>query len=115
MKGFDIMPAFEMPLEELKNYNGINPRPEDFDQYWERALQEMNQCIPKVELIPASFQVPFADCFDLYFTGVRGARIYAKYLRPKDRGPHPALLQFHGYSMNSGDWAEKLNYLAAGF
>jgi cephalosporin-C deacetylase len=61
-------------------------------------------------------QAPFADCFHLYFTGVRGARIHAKYLRPKQRsGRHPALLDFHGYSGNSGDFAPKLNWVAAGF
>ena len=26
-----------------------------------------------------------AELFDLYFTGVGGARVYAKYLRPKGR------------------------------
>ncbi|MFW6264915.1 MAG: acetylxylan esterase, partial [Bacillota bacterium] len=109
------MPVFDMPLEELKRYQGINPRPLDFDEFWERALKEMHECDPEIELIPAGFQIPFAECFDLYFTGVRGARIHAKYLRPKDNRPHPAILQFHGYSMNSGDWADKLNYVAAGF
>jgi cephalosporin-C deacetylase len=69
-----------------------------------------------VELIPAEFQAPYAECFDLYFTGVNGARVHAKYLRPKhDKGPHPAVLMFHGYSGNAGDWADKLGYVAAGF
>jgi cephalosporin-C deacetylase len=60
--------------------------------------------------------VPFAECFDLYFTGVGGSRVYAKYIRPKNATkPHPAVLQFHGYSGNSGDWSDKLNYVAMGF
>jgi cephalosporin-C deacetylase len=70
----------------------------------------------KVELKPASFQAPFAECFDLYFTGVRGARVHAKYLRPKKaEKAHPAVVQFHGYSGNCGDWQDKLSYVAAGF
>ncbi|MEJ6950684.1 acetylxylan esterase [Natronospora cellulosivora (SeqCode)] len=109
------MPVFDMPLDQLKKYQGINPRPRDFDLYWERAIQEMNESKSELELIPANFQAPFADCFDLYFTGVRGARIHAKYLRPKNNAPHPALLQFHGYTMDSGDWIDKLPYVAAGF
>ncbi len=87
------MSVFEMPLDELKQYQGINPRPDDFDQYWERALEEMRSVDSQVELEPANFQVPFAECFNLYFTGVRGARIYAKYLRPKKqlyKESHPA-------------------------
>ena len=35
------MPVFEMPLEQLEIYEGRNPRPVDFDSYWERALAEM--------------------------------------------------------------------------
>jgi len=110
------MPLVDMPLEQLKTYGGINPKPDDFDAYWERALAEMRATDPDIELVPASFQVPAAECFDLYFTGVRGARIHAKYLRPKRAdGPHPAVVQFHGYSGNAGDWNDKLNYVALGF
>ena len=106
----------DMPLEELKNYQGTNPRPQDFDEYWEKALDEMRSVDPKVELIPSKFQAPFAECFDMYFTGVRGARIHAKYLRPKNSNkPHPAVLFFHGYAGNSGCWSDKLSYVACGF
>lgn len=35
------MPLVDMPLEQLKTYEGTNPRPADFDEYWERALAEM--------------------------------------------------------------------------
>lgn len=110
------MPIIDMPLEELKKYNGISPRPEDFDSYWERALNEMKSVDPQVELIPSSFQTTFAECFELYFTGVKGARIHAKYLRPREnKGPHPAILQFHGYTGNSGEWNDKLGYVAKGY
>jgi len=69
-----------------------------------------------VELVPAEFPAPFAECFHLYFTGIGGARVYAKYVRPKQRtGPAPAILQFHGYSMNSGDWQHKLPFVAMGY
>lgn len=110
------MPAVDMPLEKLKTYQGINPRPGDFDEFWERALKEMRETDAQVELVPSPFQVPSADCFDLYFTGVRGARVHAKYLRPKNvQGPHPAVVQFHGYTGHSGDWHDKLSYVSLGF
>ncbi|HEX4085545.1 MAG TPA: acetylxylan esterase [Chthoniobacteraceae bacterium] len=110
------MPLIDKPLEELRTYMGINPRPENFDQYWEEALAEMNSVDPKVELKPAAFQAPYAECFNLFFTGVGGSRIHAKYLRPKNAPkPHPAVLEFHGYSGDSGSWGEKLKYAALGF
>ena len=105
-----------MPLDRLRTYEGRNPRPADFDAYWERALVEMDATEPNVELVPHELDAPFAECFHLYFTGVGGARVHAKYLRPKETAtPHPAVLMFHGYSGSSGDWADKLNYVARGY
>jgi len=111
------MAIFEMSLPELKRYEGRTPRPADFDAYWKRALDELAAVDPAVELIPTNFKAAsFAECFDLYFRGVGGARIHAKYVRPARPGDgrHPALLQFHGYSMNAGDWFQLLPYAAAG-
>jgi cephalosporin-C deacetylase len=110
------MPIVDMPLSQLREYQGRNPRPADVDDYWDRALAEMRALDPAVELVPHALTAPSAECFDLYFTGVGGARVHAKYLRPKNaREPHPAVLMFHGYSGNSGDWCDKLNYVAQGF
>jgi len=111
------MGLFDLPLEELYKYQGRNPRPADFDAYWDAAIAEMRNTDPRVEMIPSAFQTPFAECFDLYFTGVRGARVYAKYLRPKKapKTPHPAICMFHGYSGSSGEWTDKLPYVALGF
>ncbi len=110
------MPMLDMPLEKLKTYKGSTPKPVDFDKFWNKALRQMHAIDPQVELVPAKFQVPLAECFDLYFTGVGGARIHAKYLRPKNAPqPHAAICQFHGYSGNCGDWNDKLNYVASGF
>jgi cephalosporin-C deacetylase-like acetyl esterase len=39
---------------------------------------------PAVELTEGAFQTPSAICHDLYFTGVGGARVYAKFLRPRN-------------------------------
>ena len=110
------MPLIDMPLEELRTYQGVNPRPDDFDAYWDAAIEEMKDTNPEIELILSEFQVPFAECFHLYFTGVRGARVHAKYLRPKDApAPHPAVCQFHGYSGSSGEWHDKLAFVGLGF
>lgn len=110
------MPALDMPLHQLEQYKGINPRPDDFDDYWARALSELDATDPAPQIVPSAFQVPNAECFDLTFNGVRGATIYAKYLRPKNaQEPHPAVLLFHGYTGSSGDWADKLAWVNLGF
>jgi cephalosporin-C deacetylase len=110
------MPLVDMPLEQLKTYEGRNPHPDDFDAYWDKAIAEMEAVDPQITLEPAPLKSHFADCFHLWFTGVGGARIYAKYIRPKQVSkPHPAVLQFHGYTHHSADWQEKLAFVSQGF
>ena len=110
------MAMLDMPLQQLEVYRGTNPRPEDFDEYWETALQEMRQVDSRVEKVPSDFRTPFAECYDLFYTGVKGARIHAKFILPKERkGKIPALLMFHGYTDGAGEWSDKLQYVAAGF
>lgn len=108
--------TFDFPMEKLQTYQGTNPRPADFDSFWDQALGEMHALDPQITLVPAEFKSPVADCFHLYFTGVGGARVHAKLLRPKNvPGPHPAVVQFHGYTGSSGDWAGKLGYVGLGY
>lgn len=107
---------FDMSLEELESYQGRNPRPDDFDEFWDRSLKELDSVDPDVELQPATFQTPFAECIEMFFTGIGGARIHAKLIRPLNAAePQPAVLMFHGYSMDAGDWFDKLGYAAMGF
>lgn len=108
--------GFDMPREKLASYDGTNPRPADFDAYWDAGLAEIEALDPKVEIVPADFDAPFADCGHLYFQGTGGARVHAKLLRPKSsEGPHPAVLVFHGYSGRSPDWSELLGWVASGY
>lgn len=111
------MPLIDKPLSELRRYTGINPKPADFDAFWTVALADQRATDPAPELIPSDTISPaVADVFDLWFTGTGGARIYAKYLRPKaNTNPGPCVLQFHGYSGDSGDWQGKLALVSQGF
>ncbi len=106
------MPLVDKPLPELHAYAGCNPCPTDLDAFWDAGLREMETTDPAVELRPAAFRCPQAECFDLYFTGVGGSRVHAKYLRPKgSAGKYPTVLSFHGYTGNVGDWQDKLSYV----
>jgi cephalosporin-C deacetylase len=110
------MPLIDMPLDELRQYKGISPCPDDIDAFWDEAVEEMKNVHAKLVLSRAPFQCGFADCFEMYFDGVGGARIYAKYVKPKKQVmKQPALVKFHGYSMSSGDWVDLLPYAAEGF
>ena len=110
------MPLIDLPFEQLKTYPGLNPKPADFDAFWDRSLAEMRAVDPRVEFRLADFQTSFAECVDLFFDGVGGSRIHAKVWKPRGvAGKRPALLVFHGYSGNSGDWTGQLGFAAEGF
>ncbi|MCU6733565.1 alpha/beta fold hydrolase [Diplocloster agilis] len=110
------MGVFDLSVEQLNTYRGTNPKPRDFDEFWDRSVQEMKSIDPCVELKKSGFQTDFADCYDLFFTGMDRARIHAKYIKPRNgKEPHPAVLMFHGYTGNAGAWIEKLGYAANGF
>ena len=110
------MPIVDMPVQELLHYQGSTPKPADFDAFWDARLAELSRIDPKPVLTRSSFQPNFAECYDLYFTSTKGARIHAKYARPRQHGGKcPALLFFHGYTGDCGDWPGYLPYGAEGF
>ncbi|WP_455616989.1 acetylxylan esterase [Eisenbergiella sp.] len=104
-----------MTLQEMKFYTGTNPRPEDYEAYWELALVEVASSKTTMEIVPSNLQFSGVQCSELIFSGTDGARIHAKYLRPVTKGKVPVVFLFHGYSGNSGDWCEKLAWIQQGF
>jgi len=109
------MPLVDLPIDQLFEYEGRNPRPADFDSFWDDALRELESVDPRAELVPHKLSAPFAECFDLFFDGIDGARQHAKFLRPKNaEQASPCVLEFHGYTGSSGDWAGKLPFPARG-
>lgn len=113
------MPQVDLPLDQLRRYRGTNPKPDDFDEYWADALQELGNVPCDLERHRAEFQIPGYSCSDWFFSGTRGARIHAKCVMPEttaaSQTAFPAVIRFHGYSGNAGDWAALLPYAAAGF
>jgi cephalosporin-C deacetylase len=109
------MPVVDMPIKELQNYFGISPKPIDFDEFWDQSLEEMKQINSNLILEESEFQVPFVTCYHMYFTGMKGASIYSKLVIPKEATNSPAVIKFHGYSMDSGEWNDLLKYAALGY
>lgn len=104
-----------MDLKEFENYKGITPVPADFDEYWEKALGEMRETERNVEIKEAEIQFNNAKCYDVYFTGVNGARVYSKLITPaKIEGKIPVILVFHGYTGGSGNWFNYLGFVLNG-
>lgn len=105
-----------MSLEEMQQYQGTNPKPADFDSFWNKGISLVKEKNCNTELIPAGIKMNGAECFHLYFDGIDGARIHAKYLRPVGAVKKcPVVFLFHGYTGSSGDWWEKLAWIHQGF
>ena len=49
--------TFDLPLEELEHYQGTNPRPDDFDIYWEEALAESDVGLLLLSLLGTSWTI----------------------------------------------------------
>lgn len=109
------MPMIDLPREQLATFEGRNPKPDDFDAFWDGALEEMENQPPNARLEAVDITIPGAECFDMWFTGVGSAKIHVKHLRPKGSGRAPALLVFHGYRRGSASWSALLQYVCAGF
>ncbi len=110
------MPALDMNIKELEKYMGVNQRPKDFDEFWDKSIAEMKALDPKLELIPAEFKSSVAKCYDMYFNGTENGRLHAKLLIPNNiNGKAPACLYFHGYHGKSEQWSSYLGMAAEGF
>lgn len=110
------MPIVDMPLEKLKVYSGINPRPYDFDAFWNRSLEELYAIDPQAEFLPYDYPSKIARLYDLWFTSMKGARIHGRVAVPKNlTGKAPATLHFHGLSGRCENWKNLLVYASQGF
>lgn len=109
--------AFDLPPERLTSYSGTNPKPEDFEEYWNATLEEVDALPDQVNIQKADFQVPGVQCYELVFQGIGEASVYAKFIRPEKPHPdgNPGILHFHGYSISSPQWMELYRYAALGF
>jgi len=108
--------ASEGLLRELEAYEGTNPIPADFDEFWVERMAE-------ADAIDLDFWVEDAEVpsngstryLNLWFRGMAGARLYARYLRPVAGESLPLVLRFHGYPGRTRSWLENGSFAGMGF
>lgn len=114
-KGEIRMPIVDMSVEKLLKFEGCNPRPADIEEYWDRAIAEMEALGTGCELVPAEFQAPGVECYEMYFMGVGGAKIHCRLAKPAGvQGKIPAVCLFHGYTGSGGSFSSMLKWCAVG-
>lgn len=106
----------EMPLEELKNYMGTNPIPEDFDEFWDKQVKRADQHPLKYEITESEITgFDTVSCYDIWFNGITGNPVYAKYIRPHIDKKVPLIMQYHGYPGASRPWFEQIVFAGMGY
>ena len=82
------MPVTEQEIRRLGDYVGATPAPADFDAFWSKRMAEADQ-VPLDFAVTPSEIPPFHTCeyLDLWFRGMGGAQLYAKYVKPRAARP----------------------------
>ena len=110
------MPIVDMPLEKLKVYQGRNPRPADFDEFWDKSLAELRAIDPAPVFEKHDLPAAHAECYDLTFTSTKGAKIHCNFVRPKEiDGKVPAVLTFHGLSGEGSPFSLLMRWVEEGY
>ncbi|MGL4740265.1 MAG: acetylxylan esterase [Sarcina sp.] len=109
------MPSFDMPLEDLKKYLGSNIKTNDFELYWKKQKERIDKLSLDFKIKKKFFKNKNAEYFELEFTALDGAKIYAKYIRPKNIKNCPLVFEFHDYKEASRGWHYLTRYIGIGY
>ncbi|MDR1767167.1 MAG: acetylxylan esterase [Propionibacteriaceae bacterium] len=106
----------DMPLEELRRYQGNVAMPDDFDAFWQRTLAESRAAAEPLDLTPVPTRLKTVDVYDLTFPGFAGQPVKAWVRAPHgETGPLPAVVSYVGYGGGRGLPMETLLWASAGY
>lgn len=95
------MNLFDLPFEELKNYQPPQTKEADFNHFWDSRIEESIRQPLNLTTERKPYPIPEAEVSDIYFDGFRNSRIHGVYVKPaKMKKDAPAAVLFHGYNWN---------------
>lgn len=109
------MPMMDMPIKEMESYLGSGIKPNDFDDYWNTEINNIDVDNLKYKIIRKEFKNNLAEYYEIYFKGIDGAEVYAKYICPSIDKKAPVVLEFHDYKEASKGWHHLSRYIAIGY
>lgn len=110
------MPLTQADIDAFAAYRGAAPPPADFAAFWQARIAQADAVPLDFNVQPSGLPVvPGCEFMDLWFTGMGGAQMYAKYLRPASTAVEvPLVLQFHGYPGAARSWLEQASFAGMG-
>lgn len=109
------MPGVDVSLEQLREYRGSDPVPEEFEAFWKKAKQRINTFSLQIEEEGTEFCGERLSYSRITIWAMDGAVLRAKYIRPKHKRGFPVVIQFHDYPAASRGWFHLSRYGALGF
>jgi cephalosporin-C deacetylase len=112
-----VMPWFDLPLEELRVYRTTTDEPVGLDDWWAKQLSDARAGArpPVLTRYRPDIYAPL-EVYDAEFSGARGDRIKAWYIRPPaSGGAPPVVAKFIGYGGGRGLPTEHLALPALGY
>jgi len=90
--------AFDLPLDQLREYRPERDEPSDFDAFWRETLAESRALGRAPVFEPVASPLRTVDVFDVTFAGFGGQSIRGWLLAPAGAtGPLPAVVEYIGY------------------
>ncbi|MBO1330933.1 acetylxylan esterase [Streptomyces sp. VRA16 Mangrove soil] len=111
------MPAFDLPLDQLKRHRPPLAEPADFDAFWQTTLKAAAHPRPVVSAERADSGLRLVETWDVTFRGFAGDPVRAWYTRPAgtDGELLPGVVEFAGYGRGRGLPHERLTWANAGY
>ncbi|WP_307893295.1 acetylxylan esterase [Bacillus swezeyi] len=107
---------YDLPLEQLYTYKPERTAHGDFKDFWNEALAELSEEKAEPHLEPHDYPADGVKVFWLTYRSIGGARIKGWYAVPDRKGPHPAIIKYHGYNASyDGDIHDIVNWALHGY
>jgi cephalosporin-C deacetylase len=109
------MPWFDLPLEELREYRTGTAEPDGLDAWWAARLNEARAQAEPPTLTRYEPEIyRELEVWDAEFSGARGDRIHAWYIKPERPAPK-TIVKFIGYGGGRGAPHEHALLAALGY
>ncbi|MGN9863588.1 acetylxylan esterase [Bacillus swezeyi] len=107
---------YDLPLEQLYTYKPERTALGDLKDFWNEALAELSLEKAEPHLEPHDYPADGVKVFWLTYRSIGGARIKGWYAVPDRKGPHPAIIKYHGYNASyDGDIHDIVNWALHGY
>ncbi|NMA85441.1 MAG: acetylxylan esterase [Epulopiscium sp.] len=98
------MNYLEGRTQELFNYLPPLTKKDDFDEFWEKTLEETRSVPLNVEMELYDYPSPYVQVYSVTYNGFDETRIHGWFIKPTfvKQDKLPCIIQYHGFKGNRG-------------